>query len=613
MKRLFLHTCLVAALTLVGACNDDPTSGDEEAQTRIDISFTCEGSSGDGLWTQQEIHFTNTSQITGSSAAAFEWDFGFQGVGSTSTEENPTVVFTSAGEKTVTLTVTAADGTKVSGSQKITLQRTNGLPEASFTHDPEAPSIGDEVTFTDTSVDSDGEIVSWAWDFGDGNRSELQSPIHTYTASGSYTVTLTVTDNDGGEDTATLNLAVSEAPEAELAWSTLIAEAGQINHGAAALGSSHLYAATTAGELVAVNLTTHQIDWRFDLTKDGAALGDPMNTPSVDSDGTVYYAVGKSSAAFVYAIDGTTGSQKWRYTIGSSGVRVEYNYPLISDQDYIVIGNRGTNGSIIVLSKSDGSERFRGAPAGGVGGCLALAQDGTILSCSTGTNAFTLSSFLNGSWTICNSPLNLWYGNYANGVQPAIDRSGRVYLAIQNQQTGGGSVGCFDLSKFDGSTQLQPEWQVDCDAQIKYSGCVLGPDNRVYVVSQQDSGIGEKAGELLAIRNDGTLLWSWPTESKILCVPAVDNAGNIHLADQGAGNYIIISPEGEILFKEQCCAKSHTSPVIGDDGMVYLLGEQTKGGACYVYAYKLKSATGPADTDWPQYGQNARHTGLQLP
>ncbi len=134
--------------------------------------------SGDGLWTQQEIHFTNTSQITGSSAAAFESDFGFQGVGSTSTEENPTVVFTSAGEKTVTLTVTAADGTKVSGSQKITLQRTNGLPEASFTHDPEGSEHRDEVTFTDTSVDSDGEIVSWAWDFGDGNRSEHQSPVH---------------------------------------------------------------------------------------------------------------------------------------------------------------------------------------------------------------------------------------------------------------------------------------------------------------------------------------------------------------------------------------------------------------------------------------------------
>lgn len=62
-----------------------------------------------------------------------------------------------------------------------------------------------------------------------------------------------------------VNLVVSEAPEAELAWSVKIASAGQINHGAVAVANGRAYAATTAGELVAVNLTTHQIDWRFDI------------------------------------------------------------------------------------------------------------------------------------------------------------------------------------------------------------------------------------------------------------------------------------------------------------------------------------------------------------
>lgn len=601
----------MALLTvLASACSDDTTSGDEPQGTQIAVAFTVEGPSADGLWTREEIRFTNTSKITGSTASAFEWDFGFEGAGSVSDAENPVAVFPTEGVKTVTLTVTAADGTKASGSQKITLQRSNELPAAAFAFSPEAPCAGDEIAFTDASADPDGEIVGWAWTFGDEGTSDRQNPTHVYTASGTYTVTLTVTDNDGAENTRTQQIAVSEAPEAVLAWSIRIADAGQINHGAPAVADGRIYAATTAGELVAVDLSTQQIAWRFNLTKDGAKTGDPMNSPSVDIDGTVYYAVGKSSAGFVYAIDGATGAEKWKYEFGGTGVRIEYGFPVIAD-DCIVIGNRGTNGSVVVLDKASGTERFRGAPSGGVGGCMAMMRNGTIVSCATGTNAFTVSTFLNGTWHICDKSLNLYAGHNANGVQPAIDRTGRVYLALQNKDTGGGSVGCFDMTKFDGSAALSPEWQVDCNAQIKQSGCVLGADGTVYAVSQHDSGTGDKTGELLAIKPDGTKRWSWSTGSKMLCVPAVDNAGNIHLADQGEGNYVIVDGSGSVIFKEQCCAKAHTSAVIGDDGMVYILGEKTKGGECCIYAYKLKSATGPAASDWPQYGQNARHTGMQ--
>jgi hypothetical protein len=37
-------------------------------------------------------------------------------------------------------------------------------------------------------------IVSWNWNFGDGGSSTMQSPSHTYTANGTYTVSLTVSD-----------------------------------------------------------------------------------------------------------------------------------------------------------------------------------------------------------------------------------------------------------------------------------------------------------------------------------------------------------------------------------------------------------------------------------
>jgi PKD repeat protein len=53
------------------------------------------------------------------------------------------------------------------------------------------------VTFTDQSYDTDGNVVAWEWDFGDGGTSSKQHPEHTYESAGTYTVSLTVTDDDG--------------------------------------------------------------------------------------------------------------------------------------------------------------------------------------------------------------------------------------------------------------------------------------------------------------------------------------------------------------------------------------------------------------------------------
>ncbi len=49
------------------------------------------------------------------------------------------------------------------------------------------------------SYDRDGEIISYEWDFGDGNNGTGMNVNHTYDASGTYDVTLIVIDNDGYE------------------------------------------------------------------------------------------------------------------------------------------------------------------------------------------------------------------------------------------------------------------------------------------------------------------------------------------------------------------------------------------------------------------------------
>jgi PKD repeat protein len=57
------------------------------------------------------------------------------------------------------------------------------------------------VQFTDGSSTTTGSIVSWAWDFGDGNTSTQQNPTHAYNSMGNFQVCLTITTSTGCSNT----------------------------------------------------------------------------------------------------------------------------------------------------------------------------------------------------------------------------------------------------------------------------------------------------------------------------------------------------------------------------------------------------------------------------
>ncbi len=128
------------------------------------------------------VQFNDTS--TGS-PTAWSWDFGD---GTTSAEQNATHTYTSTGSFTVSLTSSNTAGSDtLSRSGYITV--TEPLT-ANFTGTPKSGMAPLAVTFTDTSA---GSPTAWSWDFGDGNTSTNENPLHTYSTAGTFRVNLTVT------------------------------------------------------------------------------------------------------------------------------------------------------------------------------------------------------------------------------------------------------------------------------------------------------------------------------------------------------------------------------------------------------------------------------------
>lgn len=74
---------------------------------------------------------------------------------------------------------------------------------------------GGGATFdASASLDTNGSIVSYEWNFGDGSSGSGVSAAHTFAQDGEYVVTVTVTDNDGLTDTASLTVTVANVAPA---------------------------------------------------------------------------------------------------------------------------------------------------------------------------------------------------------------------------------------------------------------------------------------------------------------------------------------------------------------------------------------------------------------
>jgi PKD repeat protein len=96
----------------------------------------------------------------------------------------------------------------------LTVLPVNDAPLASISAEPEVEQ-GGATTFSGAdSFDTDGDALTYTWDFGDGNTATGVTASHAYAAAGTYTVTLTVDDGNGGTASNTVEIVVTPSAAA---------------------------------------------------------------------------------------------------------------------------------------------------------------------------------------------------------------------------------------------------------------------------------------------------------------------------------------------------------------------------------------------------------------
>lgn len=385
--------------------------------------------------------------------------------------------------------------------------------------------------------------------------------------------------------------------------------------------------------------------WKQPILTDSSNKNTVYVTPTVDEDGTVYMASGSVNGLACCVAFNPDGSKKWTFTDfwnkGSAHQASISGGMAAIGVSYVYIGNHGSTGTIIAISKADGKRAgyLASANNGPTGG----ARSGIVLS-KAGTVHWFGGKY--GVWGASRSRLD----NHPDGCPYYWNRYGDGdHLATTYNQS---ALGCMNV----GGTECVIGIKTDkVSTKIYAVDAVKGKE--VSQVSIPTTGTQDQGG--VAVTAEGYIVASLncndnmegggivivdPVSARIVArlnlpqrvtgAPAVDKASNIHFFTEG-GDYYIVKPNyvtGNLEVKEivniaelilsdsryaqtygkMTAAKIWCSAVIGDDGKIYTcFTDQASLAFGGVVCLSYTECTAPADSPWPMIGADARHTSRQ--
>jgi PKD repeat protein len=348
--------------------------------------------------------------------AGYSWSFGDGAIGSGATATHAY----GAGQYSVVLTVTDNGGATGATSHLVTA--VNASPVASFTVSCSALAC----TFDGSaSSDSDGTIVAYGWNFGDGTVAPGPTATHSYSAAGSFTVILTVTDNGGMSGTRIRVVSVDTPPVASFTAScvgltcsfnasassdpdgTVAGYSWAFGDGATGSGVSPSHAYATAANFTVTLTVTDNLG----ATGSQARVVTTTNTPPVGSFTASCIGLTCSfNASASSDADGTIAGYGWAFGDGTTGSGASPSHAYAAAGNFTVTltvtDNGGASGTqTVTVSPTQAHVGDLDGRASSQGGTWTAAVTITVHTSSHGlaAGATVIGAWTGGATSSCTS------------------------------------------------------------------------------------------------------------------------------------------------------------------------------------------------------------------
>ncbi|WP_170283941.1 outer membrane protein assembly factor BamB family protein [Flagellimonas olearia] len=463
-------------------------------------------------------------------------------------------------------------------------------PLVEFSYTPTEIRAGQEVSFNGRFLTGSSAITSWVWNFGDEAQSSAasQTAAFTFPNEGVYTVTLIASDKNDVSSTVTYDVTVLEPLadpfEASVVWAysneTAVTNYNDGSSSPAIADDGTVYYLESFGgaesRLVAVtdHGTTATKKWDY---SPGVNL---RNAPTIGPDGSIY--LGAWSVDGMRKINALTGAEVWFATTGSG---ISNSTAAIDAEGNIYVGTRAEG---IFSWTAGGTERWKFKEVTGTGyyASPVLSADGSTLY-ALKTNGLLYAINTADGTAKWNEGMTLTAD--ATGSSLSLDSDGTLYYTTAEEV----------VAVTDNGTGGTVKWSSAAEG-ANSSGVVIGLDGRLYV--------GSSTGLMALDPENGSVVWTYEAAMKE-SVPAVDAKGNVYFGTSD-GRLLVVNQEGELLKQLNLTTNEVHSPVIADDGTVYVEGYN--GSSITLFKVAVENGEGPVDSFWPMKGKNKRNTSFDL-